>query len=326
MMYPSGHAAVRAVDLVKTYRSGRGHEPVRAIDALNFSVEAGSIFGLLGPNGAGKSTTIKILSTLARPDSGIAVVAGADVVKNPDEVRRAIGFVAQESVSDPAATGNENLMLAARLHGIGKREARSRSGELLERFNLTGAAHRRTYSGGMTRKLDIAMGLIHRPQVLFLDEPTTGLDPQARTDLWEEIAAMSASEQLTVILTTHYLEEADRLADTLAIVDHGHVVISGTPDELKSSLQGDGVIVELAHDTAVESAVRAVRQIPELTAINADGNTLRARTHHASATIPRLLSVLDNADIDVVSATVSRPSLDDVYLQHTGRAFQEATV
>lgn len=323
MMHSSSDAAVEAVDLVKTYPSGRRSEPVRAIDMLNFSVEAGCVFGLLGPNGAGKSTTIKILSTLAHPDSGTAMVAGADVVNNPEEVRRDIGFVAQESVSDPAATGRENLMLAARLHGMRKREARARAGELLERFALSGAAHRpvNTYSGGMARKLDIAMGLIHRPAVLFLDEPTTGLDPQARTELWAEI--MSARDHLTVILTTHYLEEADRLADRLAIVDRGHVVIHGTPDELKSSLHGDGVVVELGHNAAVDTAISAVGQIPGLAGISADGNSLRARTHHASATIPRVLSVLDNADIDVVSATVYRPSLDDVYLQHTGRAFQE---
>ena len=213
-MTPTG-AAIQARDLTKTYKD------VRALDGLSFSVEAGTMFGLLGPNGAGKSTTVKILTTLTRPDSGQASVAGVDVLASPDRVRRAIGLVAQRSGVDLEGTGRENLTLQGQVYGLRGAELPTRVGELLERFGLAEAADRvaRGYSGGMQRRLDIAMGLIHRPRVLFLDEPTTGLDPEVRADMWAEIAHLSGSEGLTILLTTHYLEEADRLADRLAIVD-----------------------------------------------------------------------------------------------------------
>jgi ABC-2 type transport system ATP-binding protein len=214
-------AAIEARDLTKTYPKG-----VRALDGLGFSVEAGTVFGLLGPNGAGKSTTVKILTTLTRPDSGQARVAGVDVLANPDRVRRSIGLVAQRSGVDLEATGRENLTLQGQVYGLRGAELRTRVEQLLERFGLAEAAGRvtRGYSGGMQRRLDIAMGLIHRPRVLFLDEPTTGLDPEVRADMWAEIAHLSGSEGLTILLTTHYLEEADHLAGRLAIVDHGRVV------------------------------------------------------------------------------------------------------
>jgi len=213
-------AATEARELTKTYPKGG-----RALDGLGFSVEAGTVFGLLGPNGAGKSTTVKILTTLSRPDSGQASVAGIDVLASPDRVRRAIGLVAQRSGVDLEGTGRENLTLQGQVYGLRGAELRSRVGELLERFGLGEAADRvaRGYSGGMQRRLDIAMGLIHRPRVLFLDEPTTGLDPEVRADMWAEIARLSGSEGLTILLTTHYLEEADRLAGRLAIVDRGPV-------------------------------------------------------------------------------------------------------
>ncbi|HWU57501.1 MAG TPA: ATP-binding cassette domain-containing protein, partial [Microbacteriaceae bacterium] len=218
--------ALVAEDLIKTYPGGRGKPQVRALDGLSFTAEAGTIFGLLGPNGAGKSTTAKILSTLSRADSGTALVAGIDVARHPDRVRRTIGFVAQKPVSDPTATGRENLVLAGRLQGMPASQARVRASDLLDRFSLTDAGDRlvKTYSGGMARKLDVAIGLMHRPQVLFLDEPTTGLDPEARSEMWAELEAMARIEQMTVLLTTHYLDEADRLAGRLAIVDHGRVV------------------------------------------------------------------------------------------------------
>jgi ABC-2 type transport system ATP-binding protein len=237
-MHPS-ETAIAAVDLVKTYPGGRGAPPVRALDGLSVEIAAGSVFALLGPNGAGKSTTVRILSTLSRADEGTATVAGIDVARHPDRVRNAIGLVSQKSSSDPMATGRENLELAGRIQGMSRGSSRARANELLERFDLTDAANRlaKTYSGGMARKLDVAIGLMHRPAVLFLDEPTTGLDPEARAAMWTEIDRLATGEQVTVLLTTHYLDEADRLAERLAIVDHGRIVVEGTPDELKDDMR-----------------------------------------------------------------------------------------
>src|SRR6201996_4581382 len=234
-------SAIEVRDLVKTYKS------VRALDRLSLSVQRGSIFALLGPNGAGKSTTIKILTTLSQPDSGEAWVAGLNVLAEPQHVRRRISCVAQRSGVDVDSTGRENLILQGRFHEIRAAELKQRVAALLDRFGLASAADRiaRTYSGGMQRKLDIAMGLIHRPEVLFLDEPTTGLDPESRSDLWDEIARLS-SEGLSILLTTHYLEEADRLAQQVAIVDRGRVVTQGTPEGLKAELRGDSVQIDLA--------------------------------------------------------------------------------
>ena len=214
----SGSLAIEASKLTKTYPGGRGKPRIRALDAVSFAAETGTIFGLLGPNGAGKSTSVKILSTLSRADSGTASIAGIDVNARPDRVRRAIGFVAQKQISDPMDTGMENLILAGRLQGMSARAAKARAVELLDRFSLSDAAGRqvKTYSGGMARKLDVAIGLMHHPQVLFLDEPTTGLDPEARADMWSELESMAKAEQMTVLLTTHYLDEADRLASWLA--------------------------------------------------------------------------------------------------------------
>jgi len=325
MAQPSG-PALAADQLVKTYGGGRGKPPVRALDGLGFEVKAGTVFGLLGPNGAGKSTTMKILSTLSRADSGTAFVAGIDVVRHPARVRRAIGFVAQKPVSDPMGTGAENLVLAGRLQGMSGREAAARSRELLDRFGLTEHARRqvKTYSGGMARKLDVAIGLMHRPQVLFLDEPTTGLDPEARAELWLELERMTTDEHLTVLLTTHYLDEADRLADRLAIVDHGRVVAGGTPEELKNGLRGDAVVVELASDADPFAGLAALQRVEALREVGADGRTLRGRADSGAATLPQALAALEAAGVAVASATVARPSLDDVYLRHTGRTFTRA--
>jgi len=312
--------ALEANDLVKTYPGGRGKPRIRALDGVSFAVESGTIFGLLGPNGAGKSTSIKILSTLSRADSGSATVAGIDVARHPDRVRKAIGFVAQKQVSDPMDTGRENLVLAGRLQGMTAQDARARAVELLKRFSLTEAAHRqvKTYSGGMARKLDVAIGLMHRPQVLFLDEPTTGLDPEARSEMWTELEAMARMEQMTVLLTTHYLEEADRLASRLAIVDHGRVVASGSPEQLKDGLHGDAVFVELAGETDIADALRAISTVVGVSEVIVDGRTIRGRATVGSIALPQLLGALDEAAVPVASATVARPSLDDVYLRHTG--------
>ncbi|MEV5893664.1 ATP-binding cassette domain-containing protein [Nonomuraea fuscirosea] len=316
--------AVEAVDLVKTYPAGRSKAPVTALRRLSFSAAKGSVFGLLGPNGAGKSTTVKILSTLSAADSGSARVAGIDVRTRPERVRRAIGFVSQKPGTDPMATATENLLLAGRLHGMSCRDAVARARELADRFGLTDAADRlvQTYSGGMARKLDVALGLMHRPQVLFLDEPTTGLDPQARSEMWAEIARMAGQEEVTVLLTTHYLEEADHLADRLAIVDHGTVVAAGTPDELKSELRGDAVHVELVQ--ADDRALAVLRTVPELREITLDGSTVRGRTSDGARALPPVLAALEEAGVAVSSATLARPSLDDVYLRHTGHSLDAA--
>ena len=295
----------------------RKKPPLRALDGLTFNVPEGVVLGLLGPNGAGKSTTVKILTTLSRADSGTARVAGFDVIKDPDAVRRVIGYVPQKSSADPMATGIENLVLSGRIYGLSRQDAVRRAAELLERFDLTEAGGRqvRTYSGGMQRRLDVALGLVHRPRVLFLDEPTTGLDPEARADLWTEVERLSGDEGLTVLLTTHYLEEADRLADQLAIVDHGKIVAEGTPEALKAELRGDSVHVELV-DPDTDGQVRALlAQLPGIGEIVAEGNTLRARVDRGATAVPAVLGALEDKAIPVTAVTVSRPSLDDVYLQ-----------
>ena len=337
-------AAIDAVDLRKAYPGGRGRPPVHALDGLSFAVPAGTVFALLGPNGAGKSTTAKILTTLSRADSGTATVGGIDVARHPERVRRTIGYVAQKPVTDPMDSGRENLVLAGRLQGLSARDARARATDLLDRFSLSGAADRlvRTYSGGMARKLDVAMGIVHRPSVLFLDEPTTGLDPEARAEMWAEIERMTAVESMTILLTTHYLEEADRLAANLAIVDHGRVVVAGTPEALKDEQRGDGIVVELAPDVTapgsgipgsavpdagttlaarVADAVRACEGVRDL---HVQGRTLRARADSGAVALPAVLAALDAAGLAVASATLARPSLDDVYLRHTGRTFAAA--
>ena len=319
--------ALAAVDLVKTYPGGRGAPAVRALDGLSVEIAAGTVFALLGPNGAGKSTTVKILSTLSRPDSGQASVAGIDVGREPDRVRRAIGLVGQKASSDPMATGRENLELAGRIQGMARADARARAKELLEHFALTEAAGRlvRTYSGGMERKLDVAIGLMHRPAVLFLDEPTTGLDPEARSAMWAEIERLSAAERVTVLLTTHYLEEADRLAERLAIVDHGRVVVEGAPEELKHELHGDTLQVELGSGDAAAVALRLLAGLRALEDVESDGGSVRARARSGASAVPAVLAALEGGGVPVDSVTVARPSLDDVYLRYAGRSFEVAT-
>jgi ABC-2 type transport system ATP-binding protein len=314
--------AIEADDLVKNYPPD-----VRALDGVSLAVPTGTIFGLLGPNGAGKSTTVRVLTTLTRPDSGSARVAGLDVLADPVRVRHAIGVVGQKHGIDPEATGRENLLLQAELYGIAGRAARRRADESLARFGLADAADRqaKTYSGGMQRRLDVALGLIHRPQVLFLDEPTTGLDPEARADMWREIERLAGEERMTILLTTHYLEEADRLAARLAIVDRGRVVVEGTPDELKNELHGDTIHVELAdnHDGDARMALERVQAIGDVTL---DGRTLRARAGNGGAAIPAVLAALEAHGVKAASVTLARPSLDDVYLRHAGRAFEREAV
>jgi ABC-2 type transport system ATP-binding protein len=314
--------AVEAVGLVKTYPGS-----VQALKGVSFGVESGAVFALLGPNGAGKSTIVKILTTLSRPNAGRASIAGHDVVRESERVRRLIGVVGQKSAVDLEATTAENLTLQGQLYGLSGGELRRRVSGLLARFNLADAHKRiaRTLSGGMQRKLDVAMGLIHQPQVLFLDEPTTGLDPEARADMWREIAKLSREDGLTVLLTTHYLEEADHLAQQVAIIDHGQIVVEGAPDELKAELRGDAIQVELA-EPAPEASIRAALGGLDgaLREVVIEGRSLRARVDSGASALPSVLAALDAASIRVSTATVARPSLDDVYLRHTGRAYAEA--
>ena len=313
--------AVQADHIVKTYPGD-----IQALDRLSITVEPGEILGLLGPNGAGKSTTIKILTTLVRPSSGTARVAGHDVLRRPDRVRRVIGVVSQRSGADPVASGRDNLLLQGRLYGLGGARLRSRVEELLDRLQLTDAAARpvRTYSGGMQRRLDVALGLIHRPRVLFLDEPTTGLDPEARAAIWAEIAALAADDAIAILLTTHYLEEADRLAARLAIVDRGRIVVEGTPKQLKSELQGDAMHIELREANANGRVAAAIGHLAAVREVSVEGRWLRARADDGAGAVPAVLQSLEAAGLPVASVTVTRPSLDDVYLRYAGRSFSEA--
>lgn len=313
--------AIEAIDLKKTYAKG-----VEALRGVSFEVNRGEVFGLLGPNGAGKSTTIRILTTLSRSSSGKALVGGIDVAERPQEVRRMIGYVAQAAGVDVLATGRENLLLQGRLFHLPGRELRRRVDELLELLDLTSASGRlvQTYSGGMKRRLDVAMGLVHRPKVLFLDEPTTGLDPESRAVMWQEVRRLAREDELTILLTTHYLEEADQLVQRLAIIDRGLVVARGTPDELKGALRGDVVSIQLAEEARAAEAKLALEKLDEVSNVIADRATLYARVAHGASAIPPLVAALEAGGLRVSQVSLSRPSLDDVYLSVTGHSFSES--
>jgi ABC-2 type transport system ATP-binding protein len=310
--------AIEVRELRKTYAGG-----VVALDGVSFAVAAGEVFALLGPNGAGKSSTVRILATLSAPSAGAAFVDGLDVAARPREVRQRIGYVAQASGVDLTATGRENLTLQGQLYRLPAAALRARVAELLELFDLNAAADRAaiTYSGGMKRRLDVAMGLVHRPAVLFLDEPTTGLDPESRAVMWEEVRGL-ARQGLTLLLTTHYLEEADQLAQRLVILDGGRVVAEGTPDALKAGLRGDRVSIELADRGQLASAQQVLGTLSEVASVLVDGATLYAQVAHSASALPSLLAALDRAGLPVAQAALSRPSLDDVYLHATGHAWR----
>jgi ABC-2 type transport system ATP-binding protein len=303
--------------LEKTYGS------VRALDAIRFAVGEGEVFGLLGPNGAGKSTTVRILATLTKADAGRASVDGHDVAQDPASVRRAIGYVPQASGVDREATGRENLLLQGRLQAMRGTELERRVDDLLELFGLEEKrdALVKTYSGGLKRRLDVAMGLVHRPRVLFLDEPTTGLDPEARAAMWDELSRLAAAETLTILLTTHYLEEADRLAERVAIVSRGRIVVEGRPDDLKRALHGESVTVELGERTD-GAAAAAVEALPGVSEVIVDGQRIHARVQRGAEATPAILAALDAAGTPARAVTIARPSLDDVYLHYTGRDFR----
>ncbi len=325
--HATGHAAARPPNpdavvvegLVRTYGDG-----LRAVDGVDLVVHEGEIYGFLGPNGAGKSTTVRILTTLLRPTAGRALVAGHDVVREAAAVRRAIGVALQEAALDPLMTGRELLQLQGALHGLRRREARARGEELLERVGLVDAADRRlgTYSGGMRRRLDLAMALVHRPRVLFLDEPTTGLDPASRATLWAEVRNLN-DEGTTVFLTTQYLEEAEQLADRVAIIDHGRLVAEGTPDALKARV-GDPVLhVDLIDPSEVPRAAALLAGRGEVT--RSAECELLVRTPDGARAIAPLIRTLDEAGIEVDVVEVVVPTLDDVFLAVTGHPASDET-
>src|ERR671924_885760 len=310
---------IEARDLKKDYGD------VHALAGLSCDVAPGTVFGLLGPNGAGKSTTVKVLTTLAHPDGVRATVAGRDVLREPAQVRRSIGVVAQRSGVDRDLTGRENVKLQGHLQGMRGRELDRRVDDLLEQLGLADAAGRvaRTYSGGMQRRLDIAIGLVHRPRVLFLDEPTTGLDPEVRAAMWQEIGRLKDDEGLTILLTTH-MEEADQLASQVAIVDRGRVVAEGSPAQLKASLHGEAVHVELDGANVNGNVEAALQGVPGLREVLVEGRALHARVDDGARAVPAVLAALDSHSVPVATVTVARPSLDDVYLRYAGRSFAEA--
>jgi ABC-2 type transport system ATP-binding protein len=298
---------------------------VVAVDGIDLAVEEGEIFGFLGPNGAGKTTTIRILTTLMRPTAGQARVAGFDLATEPLSIRRSIGVALQEAGLDDMATGRELLELQAQLFGIERAEARRLAGELLDLVGLTQAADRRvkTYSGGMRRRLDLASALIHRPRILFLDEPTSGLDPASRHSVWDEVRRLNRALGVTVFLTTQYLEEADRLAHRLAIIDHGRIVGQGTPSSLKGSVGGDVVTVSVSHELA-EQARRALEPLEGLKEVRVDEGGLTLFVNDGTGVVAESIRLLDKAGVEIGPVAVSQPTLDEVFLRATGSRLEGA--
>jgi len=295
---------------------------VKAVDGIDLTVNQGEIFGFLGPNGAGKSTAVRMLTTLLRPTSGTARVAGFDVVKQADEVRRNIGVALQDAAIDPLMTGNELLELQAVLYGIASNKMKERAGELLERVGLTAAADRRvsTYSGGMRRRLDLALSLIHQPAVLFLDEPTTGLDPMSRLTLWEEVRRLNR-EGTTVMLTTQYLEEADQLADRIAIIDHGKIVREGKPSDLKRTVGDPTLLINVSREHS-DAASGVLARFGEMRP-TAEG-TLGVGLRGGAERVAEVVRALDEANIVVEHLELNQPSLDDVFAEATGYRLEGA--
>jgi ABC-2 type transport system ATP-binding protein len=316
----ASQTAIETRALRRTFRSRR--QTVEAVAGVDLHVRAGEVFGFLGPNGAGKTTTLRLLATLLPPSGGTATVAGADLRREPGRVRERIGYVGQRGGVDPQVTGRAELVFQGRLHGLGARPAAARAAELLAALELESCADRPagTWSGGQRRRLELALGLVHRPGLLFLDEPTTGLDPQGRARLWDEVRRLRG-RGTTVFLTTHYLDEADALCDRLAIIDHGQIVAEGTPDELKREVAGDVVRVGVAGDGARARALLAAQ--PYVREAAADDGEVRLAVDAGESAMPAILRLLDGAGLELRSISLSRPSLDDVFLRRTGRSLRD---
>jgi ABC-2 type transport system ATP-binding protein len=313
--------SIVAQRLVRVFKKGP-----RAVDGIDLRVEPGEIYGFLGPNGAGKSTTVLMLTTLLPPTEGTARVAGYDVVREGPKVRKAIGAALQEAALDPLLTGREHLRLQMAMHGIGGEERKRRADELLERVGLTEAADRKVngYSGGMKRRLDLALALVHRPRVLFLDEPTTGLDPQSRAALWEEVGRLSREEGVTVFLTTQYLEEADVLADRVGIIDHGRIVAEGTPEQLKAEIACATVEALPAKPEELGAVTAVLEQFGTRTAGFSPG-TVAVQLSNADGNLADIVRALDAQDLRVAHLQMHEPTLDDVFLDKTGRHLEGAS-
>jgi ABC-2 type transport system ATP-binding protein len=310
---------------VKGKRGGPGRR-VEAVRGVSIEVRRGEIFGFLGPNGAGKTTTLRMLSTLLPIGSGTATVAGFDVARQPKQVRQRVGYVSQLGGADELATGRENLILQGRLYGASRAQVAPRAEELAKLLDLAEFADRRvsTYSGGQRRRLDVALGIVHQPPLLFLDEPSTGLDPQSRANLWDHISALR-ERGTTVFLTTHYLEEADMLCDRLMIMDHGQIVAEGTPRALKQQVAGDAVVISLRQeDDVAERAAPLLRQEPYVRELTAEDGQVRLYVDDGGTALPQLIRLLDARGIGIKSISMSEPTLDDVFLRQTGRSLRDA--
>jgi len=320
-MNHSSARAVEAHDVVKVFPKGN----VRALDGVSLQVEAGTVLGLLGPNGAGKTTMVRILSTILSPDSGQARIFGHDVVKEAETVRQLIGLAGQYATVDENLTGRENLRMVGRLTHLGGPTANRRADELLEQFGLTDAGNRslKTYSGGMRRRLDLAAALVATPPILFLDEPTTGLDPQSRQDMWVITEAL-VQAGVTVLLTTQYLEEADRLADRVVVVDHGRVIAEGTPAELKADLGTTVIAVTLSDEAAAQRAAGLLGGISDKVPV-VDGATVELTVEEGPRLAAEVLRTLDQHDVPIAGINLREPSLDDVFLSLTGHRAEDAT-
>lgn len=293
-----------------------------AVDHVSFDISEGEIFGFLGPNGAGKTTTINMLTTVLRPTEGEARVCGYDIAREAIEVRKSIGVVPQEYTADEDLSGYENILLCADLYGIPRNEGKKRAKELLELVELGDAAERpvETYSGGMRRRLELACGLVNRPRVMFLDEPTLGLDVQTRSAVWNYIRSLKAEYGMTLFMTTHYLEEADNLCDRIAIIDHGRIVKIGAPEELKASLGGD--IIEVAVEGSDRGLLKALREIPSVREVQAKDGVYRIKALNGEETAPRVLDTVRANDLSVKKIWLTKPTLDEVYLEYTGRSLR----
>jgi daunorubicin resistance ABC transporter ATP-binding subunit len=310
-------------DIIKAINLTKKFGLLVAVDHVNFEVKKGEIFGFLGPNGAGKTTTINMLTTVLKPTEGTAIVNGYEITKQPLKVRQSIGVVHQEYTADEDLTGWENLMLMASLYGLPREVAKKRVEELVELVELKNAIKRKveTYSGGMRRRLEIAMGLINRPKILFLDEPTLGLDVQTRAAIWSYILKLKEQYEMTIFMTTHYLEEADLYCDRIAIIDKGKIVKIGSPKELKGSIGGYIVTVQVAND--IISALKIIESMNNVNEVKNKGDTFRIKTKDAESFIPELMEKLNKNGIKVIKISVSEPSMDEVYMEYTGKSLRD---